>query len=340
MKRIRKNDMYNYDLIIHDNKPPTNIDDETKGCDVGTHWKDYSSNAIYKCINSTKNSAVWILVYGNSVNAPYVTTSTAFTMLPNTTQNIEIEGNNFDTGAVVDFGPEVSVNFLNITSTKITANVTSNSYLQQPYSIVVTVNGMVNNGNNPTIEVTNLIIGTGQAGLFLTDFNNGGEGASLWSSNWSLEVTGNITDVDSYFHSSTNGTPSSGTGVLNNSQFGLGAGYYMFTECSGTNSGVGQRGIATTTNFREFQSINFMVHYFGTNLGTCKLQGQSINGSWFDVWSINSSTCVNQSDNATLVNLTVAMFQEPPKALRFVLNEGNNSWSSDVCIDNIEITSI
>ncbi len=340
MKRIRKNDMYNYDLIIHNNKPPTNIDDETKGCDVGTHWKDYSSNTVYKCINSTKDFAVWVLVYGNSANAPYVTTSTVFTMLPNTTQDIEIEGNNFDTGAIIDFGPEIRVNFLNITSTKITANVTSSNYLQQPYSIVVTVNGMVNNGSNPTIEITNTITGTGQAGLFVTDFNNGGEGNSLWGNDWILEVTGSITDIDSYFRSSVNGTPSSGTGVLSNNQFGVGTNSYMFTECSGVNAGVGQQGIATTTNFKEFQSISFQVHYFGTDLGTCKLQGQSVDGSWFDVWSINSNTCNSQGDNATTISLPLSLFLSSPKALRFVFNEGNNAWSSDVCIDNVEITSV
>ncbi|CAL2108026.1 lysyl endopeptidase [Tenacibaculum sp. 190524A02b] len=136
------------------------------------------------------------------------------------------------------------------------------------------------------------------------------------------------------------GTPSSNTGPSS----GANGSYYMFLEAS-TNGSTGQIG-ANATAILESPCFNlsgqsqatfkFQNHMYGTSVGSLKLEASTNEGSsWTSLWSLSG----NQGNqwNAVSVNLASYLGQAKLK-LRFVGTTGS-SWSSDIAIDAISLST-
>ncbi|WP_299162619.1 trypsin-like peptidase domain-containing protein [uncultured Tenacibaculum sp.] len=135
------------------------------------------------------------------------------------------------------------------------------------------------------------------------------------------------------------GTPSSGTGPSS----GADGNYYMFLEAS-TNSSPGQIGANATAilespcfNLSGISSATFTFsnHMYGTSVGSLKLEASTNGTSWTSLWS-DSGNKGNQWNNQS-VNLSSYIGQNEVR-LRFVGTTGS-SWSSDIAIDNLALTS-
>ncbi len=276
---------------------------------------------------------------GGSGTRPYISTISNFLLLQSITTDITVDGNFFDPDMIVYFGPEVTFNnFVSVSPTQFVASVTTSSNNQTPFTMSVKRGSLEHYGQDPTVEVTDVLKGTGVAGAFTTDFDGGGTGAVLWGASWDLAIFGTIDSIDGYFMSSVAGTTSAGTGPDANTMFGVGTNSYMYTENSGSNSGAGQYGTATTTNFAEITQIDFSYHMAGANHVKFSVLTQNGDDSWTERWSVTGAQHVNQTDAATPVTIDASAWNA--KAVRFVFGEGANQWSSDVAIDNVVITSV
>ena len=135
------------------------------------------------------------------------------------------------------------------------------------------------------------------------------------------------------------GTPSSGTGP----SAGADGSFYLFLEAS-SNSSAGQIGANATAilrspcfNLSSLSSANFSFsnHMFGTSLGSLTLEASTDGANWSSIW--NESGNQGNQWNDVSVNLSAYLGQNEVR-LRFVGTTGS-SWSSDIAIDNISLSS-
>ena len=135
------------------------------------------------------------------------------------------------------------------------------------------------------------------------------------------------------------GTPSSGTGPSS----GANGSFYMFLEASSNNS-TGQIGANATAILQSpcfdlsglsSATFSFSNHMFGTSIGSLKLEVSTNGTSWTSIW--NDSGNKGDQWNAASVSLNAYVGQNEVR-LRFVGTTGS-SWSSDIAIDNIALSS-
>jgi hypothetical protein len=279
------------------------------------------------------NGTVWVSTIDTTIQ-PYVTTVGNILLLTNTSSTITIDGGNFDEHMEIDLGNAVTINSVTtISPKKVTISYTTGSAIQSPTNLVISRKGVTHFGENPTIEVSNTLVGTGTSGTFMTTFNGGGTGPTLWGADWNLEVFGAVNLVDGFFSSSNAGTLSGGTGPNS----ALDGTYYAYVETSGTNSGVGNYGQATTTNFHEITLIDFYYYMYGSNIGALVVLSQNGDDSWTERWRQDGQYQTNQT--SPWERATIYANTWNAKAVRFVF-EAATGYMGDICIDNLAITSI
>ena len=279
--------------------------------DKGIYWKE----------TYAKLSDVIIRGYTESCDTNLLKT--------NTTEDIVITGQYFDSNIEVSI-PTVTINSKIIKPNTITLNVTT-SDVTGTQNIEISKNGVPNDGNQLTLEITDALTGSGPAGTFLTNFNNGGRGSKLWGPDWDLEIFGKVNSIDRYFVSSKSGTPSYRTGPKSGID-----GYYAFCESSNPNNGNGQYGSATTSNFREIQSIDFDYFMYGSNMGDLSVQG--FNGStWTNLDVLSGQQQSSQSDKWLHKTIKCSNLTK----IRFLFSSPKyaTGYRADICVDNISIVS-
>ncbi len=301
--RVSYNDLY-YECLV-DNP------DNTSTPDIGLYW-----NEAYVKLSDVVTKA-------------FVSSISTVMQLDNTTTEVKIYGYYFDSSVEVSI-PNCTVSITSIEPGVITMDVTSTSVLGVN-NVSVTKAGVPNDGIVLTFEITDQILGTGVAGTFLTAFSDD-TGDSLWT-DWNLEIVGAINSIDQFFVSSNAGTPSGSTGPSSN-QDGT---YYSFCEASNPNNGAGNYGIATTSNFRAIQSIEFDYHMFGTGMGDLTVQGTS-GTTWSDLFVLAGQQQTAQGDAWLHANIPCSDLTQ----IRFVFNGPTNNataYTADIALDNIEIIS-
>jgi V8-like Glu-specific endopeptidase len=148
-----------------------------------------------------------------------------------------------------------------------------------------------------------------------------------------------VTGDDGNWVRDASGTPSSGTGPSS----GANGSFYMFLEAS-TNGSTGQIGSNATAILQSpcfdlsgltSATFTFSNHMYGTSVGSLSLEASTNGTTWTSLWS-DSGNKGNQWNSAT-VNLSAYVGQSEVR-LRFVGTTGT-SWSSDIAIDNLSLTS-
>ncbi|MFY7672213.1 trypsin-like peptidase domain-containing protein [Tenacibaculum sp. MEBiC06402] len=148
-----------------------------------------------------------------------------------------------------------------------------------------------------------------------------------------------VTGDDGNWVRDASGTPSSGTGPSS----GANGSFYMFLEAS-TNGSTGQIGSNATAILQSpcfdlsglsSATFSFSNHMYGTSVGSLRLEASTNGTTWTSLWS-NSGNKGNQW-NSESVNLSAYLGQSEVR-LRFVGTTGT-SWSSDIAIDNLSLTS-
>lgn len=254
----------------------------------------------------------------------------------NANAELIIYGKNFDTYMNVFMGDTVTILGLkDVTPTQATIMYKTSS-LSDENKLVLSRGNTRSFGLDMTITVSDTIVGTGLPGSFITDFEHGGIGTSLWGIYWDLAIFGNIASINNFFASSQNGTPSSSTGPNSVSQF-TNSLYYAFTERSSSNYGIGQYATATTSNFSELTSIEFEWHFLGNS--TLEFSVRAFNAklnSWETLWLHSGAGIHAQADDAELVSLPV---NSDYTKVQFYFGEASN-FAADLAIGNIVITSV
>jgi len=264
---------------------------------------------------------------------PYIEINNHFIVYQNTTIDITITGGIYDPSIVLDFGEGITFNhFTSIEPTKLIANISIGNISTSPTEITMRRGNLYHYGNTPTIEIAPLVIGNGNAGTFLTDFNDGHTGERAWGDKWKLSIEGKIDSLDGFFKTSKKGTPSMGTGP--SSPYDS---YYMFTERSGNNSGSAQIAKAYTNKFKRLTQMEFYYHMYGRGHGTLIVESQNEDNSWTERWIQRGEIQEYQSDPFIHVDLDASTWL--CKAIRFVFSESTN-YDADTAIDNIILTSI
>jgi len=264
---------------------------------------------------------------------PYIETDTRFIVYQNTTVDITIIGGIYDPSVVLEFGDGITFNhYTLIEPNRIIANISIGSDLKAIYDIIMKKGNLYHYGNTPTIEIAPYVIGIGEAGTFITNFNNGGTGEKAWGDKWKLSIEGKIDSIDGFFKTSKRGTPSNGTGP--SSPYDE---YYMFTERSGDNSGSKQIAKAYTNNFKQLTQMEFRYHMYGKGHGVLIVESQDMDGLWTQRWIQKGQNPTSQNSPFIYVNLDTSTWL--CKAIRFVFSESTN-YDADTAIDNIILTSV
>ncbi|TCP27860.1 putative secreted protein (Por secretion system target) [Tenacibaculum skagerrakense] len=136
------------------------------------------------------------------------------------------------------------------------------------------------------------------------------------------------------------GTPSSGTGPST----GADGSFYMFLEAS-TNGSTGQIGSNATAilesgcfdlSGKSSATFAFKNHMNGTNIGSLTAQATTNDGAtWTNIWTVSGS----QGNQWNSVSVDLASYLGSTIKLRLVGTTGNG-WSSDIAIDDIEVTAV
>ena len=273
---------------------------------------------------------------------PYLSGNTDIILFDNTTGDITITGDNLDDLLTIDLGPQVTINSITaVNPTEITINYTTGATLQSATAISIKRGSISSYGDNLTCTVTDVVIGTGSAGTFTTDFNSGTDSAA-WGSDWALAIFGGINSLDGYFQTQAynTGTPSSGTGPDTSDVFGNGSGQYMYSEVSSPNYGNGKYGTATTSNFHDLTQIDFNYHMAGNNFGDFSLWSQNGDNTWTQRWLVNRAQQSNQGDPAINISLNTSTWDCKTIEFRFAAPTNNSGYSADIAIDDIVLTSV
>jgi len=265
---------------------------------------------------------------------PYLSSDQNIVLLDNLTSDITIQGDNFDENVSVYFGDEVTINSISVTSPQeMVVNCTTGAVLQPATNIIIKKGSSEHFGETITCTITDVLIGTGSAGTFTIDFDAGGTGQSAWGADWDLEIFGNVNSIDGFFPTGTT-TPSGNTGANTVSPQG---GNFGFNECSNPNNGAGQYGQATTSNFREVQSIDFYSYMYGSDIGALVVLSQNADNSWTERYRQDGQIQTAQGQAWTTVSIDATSWEA--KAIRFLF-EASSGYMGDICLDNISITSV
>jgi len=245
-------------------------------------------------------------------------------------------GGNFDNNMSIDMGPELTITSLTATSDIEAEVVFNTSNTIQTDFFAVLSRGSLNHFGGSFKISTGEIIGTGSAGTFTTNFNHATgntNGNALWGANWDLWIDTGVNSLDGLFQDSNNTTGSGGTGpnAAHDS-------YYMFTERSSPNfDGTDKDATATTSNFRDADSIQFWYHMFGTDMGDLILQAQDGGNNWNTVQTWSGPQQAAQGD-PFLDSGVISLTAYAPKAIRFLFTTPVG-YTSDVALDDIIIIS-
>ena len=147
------------------------------------------------------------------------------------------------------------------------------------------------------------------------------------------------TDDDINWTRNSGGTPSNGTGPTS----GDGDVFYMYTEASGNGTGYPSKEanfVSPCFDFTGKENIQFTYsyHLFGTDVGSLRLQVSLDNGTTYttlDEYTANIGNTWNQN------TVDLSIYQDQTIKLRFNATTGasQNGWSSDIAIDNINVTA-
>jgi len=276
---------------------------------------------------------------GGTSLQPYISEENPglYTIISGKTLDIKMIGGNFDNNITINMGDMVTINDVVALSDKeLVVNVTSDNVVQSEQNITITRGGVDSFGKKLQFRITDKLVGTGKAGLFVTDFDITSDNSG-WGNEWKLDTFGRgVSDVNSFFKVTSANTPSSSTGPQHSSVFGS-TSNYMFTERSNPNYGAGIYATAMTSNFAELKSIEFDYHRYGQAMADFTVEILNINDDWVEKFTLTGQKHINGNDQATHVNIDCSSFSA--KAIRFVFGETTN-YTSDMAIDNIRITSI
>ncbi len=147
------------------------------------------------------------------------------------------------------------------------------------------------------------------------------------------------TGDDGNWVNDASGTPSSGTGPSS----GADGSFYMFLEAS-INGSTGEIGANATAILESpcfdlstvsNATFTFQNHMYGTAVGLLELEASTNAGtSWVSLWSLSG----NQGNQWNAVSVDLSSYLGQTVSLRFVGTTGS-SWSSDVAIDDLELTT-
>ena len=203
-------------------------------------------------------------------------------------------------------------------------------------------------GSTEVIAVTNAWYAVGVGDPY-DDGNNGGGGEPTACSSTvsSFPYSESFESGDGWTQASgddgdwtrdASGTPSSNTGP----SAGADGSYYMFLEAS-TNGSTGQIGanaeaILESPCFnlsgQSSATFSFENHMYGTSVGSLELEASTDGASWTTLWSDSG----NQGNQWNAVSVSLASYLGGEVRLRLVGTTGT-SWSSDIAIDNLELTT-
>jgi len=255
----------------------------------------------------------------------------------NTVGNITIYGECFDSnmGVIIDDVLDV----VNIVCDKPNEIIlTYNTYDDVGETVIELVRGSTRSfGKKIKVKISDIVKGSGQPGVFLTNFENCKNGENLWGVEWDTKVFGKISSVESFFKSSKAGTPSVGTGpndvnVFTNSKC------YMYTERSGENYNSGQYATVTTNNFAILDEVTFEYHLATNNTNVeVFLRAYNVKTmNWDILWSHSGPGVHKQNDKASLIE--IKNINNNYNMLQFYFGETNN-WGGDLALSNIKIVS-
>lgn len=251
----------------------------------------------------------------------------------NTTVGITILGYYFDKLTEVSI-PNFTINSMDITPREIHLNVTSSDVISTN-DIVITKNGIKNDGTALQLKITNEVTGTGKPGTFVTDFNSKSKGQALWGDNWKVTADPSI-NLDKLFRSSSSTTPSYGTGA--------GKTYdgtrYMYTERSNPNyssSLTGKDAFAETSNFANLKSISFVYHRYGDTMGDFIIESKGMDDKWTERYKLTGQQQTASSDD-WIDSGSIDTSTWFASKIRFIFKTPA-AYTSDMCMDNITLIS-
>ena len=253
---------------------------------------------------------------------PYISNTTQISIWSNSTSNIDLDWYNFTPTSVLQIpGFDWTVNSTTVLSpVSLQANITSWPATSD-YNLVIS-NWWVLNTDwiNNWVNLLHVwdILWTWVAWTYTEDFE-----AGLWSyvSSW---LTGDWTR-DSWW------TPSGWTWP---NEWAGGSTWYLYTEVS---SGKHTNDFwIETSNFRHATSISLDYHMFWPDIWSLYIQ-TLFQWTRTTVWSISGQQQANQADAyINTWNIDLTWYQV--ESIRILMNWAT-SWSWDVAIDNISITS-
>ena len=312
--------------------------------DFGCHgdaFEEYRINQSLSTLNfiyNTQESYTPSQMIGESTSMqPYISLMDDIVLFQGTTTDITIYGDNFDNNIEFNFGDQITINSItSVIPTEIVVNVTAAAVNQVATDIILTRGNSIHYGNTPTITVTDVVIGNGPAGTYIANFNSsaGGNGDAAFDGNWNLTIEGGINSLDGFFVTSDATTPSNGTGP--NAAYD---GYYLFTERSGTNYGIGKNGYIETTYFHELTQISFMYHMFGVDIQDLVLESKDVDGLWHERLRLTGAQQSSQ-DDIFISSGNIDTTSWDATSIRFKFEDNGGSYANDIAIDSIIITSI
>ena len=272
----------------------------------------------------------------NSTIQPFLENNNSLIILEsNTYGNFFLTGQYLDNNISVEMGNAVIVESIEaINPTKIKVNYRVKDTTQTLRRLKVKRGLIESFGDNIDLLITRDTVGMGGFGDFITDFNNGNSLDDLLK-DWNIVVGSAISSADIFFKRSNSGTPSNGTGAKKPYDS-----YYLFTERSGSNNGANTDCYIETDNFRKLTEISFRIHKFAnseSNMSDLVIYSKNKSNVWEEKWRHTGNIQNSQNDDFSLITLDTSLWGS--KAIRIAFENATN-WQSDICLDNIKLTSI
>jgi len=297
---------------------------------------------VYECLVTAPNTSInpdvsldwkesYVLVSG-MILKPYIESISQTIVKDQMVTNITITGANFDNTVevIVD---DHDTTILSSTPTEIVFSLTSTTTLGV-FPLHVLKSGISHYGLSIDITVTDVVLGSGPAGTWVTDFNSSGgaNGQTAFGPDWNLVIGSAVNGIDTFYVTSNAGTPSGTTGP--DAPYDS---YYIFTERSNPNNGSNADSYIETTNFRDLTELSFYVHMCGSAIGDLVIYSQNSDNTWTErnrqVGQIQSS----QSD--PFVQRVYDTTTWDCKAIRIAF-ENCTGYQGDIALDNITLTSV
>ncbi len=184
------------------------------------------------------------------------------------------------------------------------------------------------NGTNSSYSATTTFTTSAPAACQSIPYSESFEANAGWT-----QVSGD----DGDWVRDSGGTPSNNTGPSS----GANGNFYMFLEASSNGSagevGANATAILESTCFDlssvSSASFSFSNHMYGTNVGSLAVQASTNGSTWTNIWSDSG----NQGNQWNDVSVNLSAYVGGSVSFRIVGTTGNG-WSSDIAVDNIEIT--